>query len=338
MRVRFPVIALLFLAQFAAAGAKPIEFEFVAPVSRIDPNPYSRDIWVKVTTPGGKVLQMPAYYADGGLYAIHVRPDEIGTYHFGEVSEVTRGEHQTEMVVSLVTPADIENKVRRRLPSILLNPKEPRLFMRSDGVPYVPVGANLAWAADNHPDLLGYYDNAFREFSKANLNWMRIWMAHWDGLNLDWLPANMGPSPKPGTLSEQVAENWDHILDDAEENGVYVQMVLQHHGQYTTYNDSNWAQNPWNAANPGGFLKSAGDFFTDPNAAVITLVKYRYIVARWGWSPAIVAWELFNEVHWTNAFREGHEADVAHWHATMAAYIRSMRRWITTSPISTRPT
>jgi Cellulase (glycosyl hydrolase family 5)/Domain of unknown function (DUF5060) len=331
---RLPLLAAIFLAQFASAGAKPIEFEFVAPVSTIDPNPYSRDIWVKVTTPSGQELNLPAYYADGGLYAVHVRPNEIGTYRFGAVSETTRGEHHTDMIVSLVTPAAIQNAVRTRLPAILRNPKEPRRFMRSDGVTYVPFGANLAWAADGTTDRLAYYDRAFREFAKANLNWMRVWMAHWDGLNLDWLPADMGPSPRPGTFSEDVAQNWDRILADAEENGVYVQMVLQHHGQYTSFNDSNWAQNPWNAANKGGFLKTPSDFFTDPNAAVITLVKYRYIVARWGWSPAIVSWELFNEVHWTDSMRQGHEDDVARWHGVMANYIRSVDAYghlITTS-------
>ena len=319
-----PLLALLFLASLASAGAKPIEFEFIAPANAEDPNSYSREIWAKVTTPSGQEIDLPAYYADGGLYAIHVRPSEVGAYTFGSVSERTLGANLNDLIVTLVTPKVIQNAVRTRLPSILRDLKEPRRFIRSDGVPYVPVGANLAWAADDARDRLAYYDDAFREFAKANLNWMRVWMAHWDGMNLDWLPADMGPSPKPGTLSEQVAENWDHILDDAEENGVYVQMVLQHHGQFDTINDSNWATNPWNAANPGGFLKSPVDFFTSPNAIAITLVKYRYIIARWGWSPAVVSWELFNEVHWTDAFRQGHEADVARWHTLMAKFIRSV--------------
>jgi hypothetical protein len=48
----------------------------------------------------------------------------------------------------------------------------------------------------------------------------------------------------------------------------------------------------------------------------------------------VLAWELFNEVHWTNAMREGHEAEVASWHAAMADYIRSIDAYghlITTS-------
>jgi hypothetical protein len=255
---------------------------------------------------------------------VRARPDEIGSYRFGAVSETTLGIRKTDVVVSLLSPATVQNTARTRLPAIQVDPKDPRRLSRTDGLPYLPVGANLAWAPDGTTDRVGYYEKAFPAFAKANLNWMRIWMAHWDGLNLDWLPADMGPSPKAGVMSADVAANWDRILAAAEENGVYVQLVLQHHGQYTTADDSNWAENPWNAANPGGFLATPADFFTDPNARIITLIKYRYIVARWGWSPAIVAWELFNEVHWTDAMRNGHEAEVARWHSDVASYIRSV--------------
>jgi len=307
-----------------AASAKPIEFDFVAPDNPMTRNPFARELWAEVTTPSGQKLTLPAYYAEGGLYAVRARPDERGTYRFGAVSETTLGVHATELVVSLVSAAEVQNPARTRLPSILRNPKDPRRFMRSDGVAFAPVGANLAWAPDDRPDRLNYYLGALPAFAHANLNWMRVWMAHWGGLNLDWLPADMGPSPKPGRFDERVAETWDKLLEAAEDNGVYIQVVLQHHGQFNTANDSNWAQNPWNAANPGGFLRSPVDFFTDPDARVISLVKYRYIVARWGWSPAVFAWELFNEVNWTDAIKQGHEADVARWHAEMATFIRSV--------------
>ena len=322
--LRPPVLAVIALALASALGARPVEFEFVAPDNASVQNPYARELWAEVLTPSGQRLALPAYYADGGLYAVRARPDELGTYRFGGVSESTLGAVKTDLVVSMATPREFQVTERVRLPSVLVDPKEPRGFTRSDGRPFIPVGANLAWAPDEAPDTLAYYEGAFPAFAKANLNWMRVWTAHWDGLNLDWLPPRMGPSPKPGTLSEEVAARWDRILDLAEANGVYVQMVLQYHGQYTTANDSDWSKNPWNAANPGGFLKSPEDFFTDPNARVITLLKYRYIVARWGWSPAVMAWELFNEVHWTDAYRHGREADVARWHSSMATAIRQL--------------
>jgi hypothetical protein len=316
------LLAGMLLAHAGLFGAKPIEFDFLAPANPTVPNLFARELWADVVTPSGHTITLPAYYADGGVYAVRARPSELGTYRFGSVSETTLGISKVSLVVSLITPAAVQNSARTRLPSIGIDPKDPRRFVRSDGLPYLPVGANLAWSPDGVVDRLGYYARAFPAFANANLNWMRIWMAHWDGLNLDWLPPDMGPSPKPGEVSAEVAETWDKIIGLAEDNGVYVQVVLQHHGQYSTADDSNWAKNPWNAANPGGFLKAPEDFFTDPNARVMSLIKYRYIVARWGWSPAVVSWELFNEVHWTDAMRGGHEAEVARWHGDVARFIR----------------
>jgi hypothetical protein len=330
----FGLAAALFLAPLFCLGAKPVEFDFVAPDNPAATNPYARELWAEVTTPGGVKITLPAYYADGGLYAVRARPSEVGSYKFGGVSETTLGIHKTDLVVSLVTPASVDVTVRTRLPSIGINPADPRQFLRSDGLPYVPVGANLAWAPDGVSGTLAYYRQALPSFARANLNWMRVWMAHWDGMNLDWLPPSLGPSPKPGGINEGVAQTWDSVVEAAEENGVYLQVVLQHHGQYTTGANSNWAENPWNAANPGGFLKTPEDFFTDPLARIITLIKYRYIIARYGWSPSILAWELFNEVHWTDSFRHGHEADVARWHSDVAGYLRLVdvyRHLITTS-------
>jgi hypothetical protein len=318
------ISALLLTAATALAGSRPVEFEFVAPENPATLSPYSRELWVDVVTPSGAHLTLPAYYADGGLFAVHVRPEEVGFYHFGSVSETTLGIKKTDLVVSVVSAPDVDVTQRTRLPSVGIDPANARRFRRSDGVPFLPVGANLAWSPQEHADTADYYRRALPEFARADLNWMRVWMAHWDGLNLDWLPPQLGPSPRPGAFDEGVAETWDKVVNAAEDSGVYLQIVLQHHGQYNTKNDSNWSENPWNAANPGGFLKTPEDFFTNANARVITLLKYRYIVARWGWSTAVFSWELFNEVHWTDSMRNGREADVARWHADVAAYLRQV--------------
>ena len=125
------------------------------------------------------------------------------------------------------------------------------------------------------------------------------------------------------------------IYDNATKDNVYVQMTLQHHGEYTAMVDPNWRDNPFNAAN-GGWLKNPDDFFTDPKAIALTKAKYRYIEARYGYSTHIFAYELFNEVQ---NIREAssHFDDVIKWHNIMADYIRSIDPYhhlITTSVTS----
>jgi hypothetical protein len=116
------------------------------------------------------------------------------------------------------------------------------------------------------------------------------------------------------------------MIELAETSGIAIQLVLQHHGQFSTTTNSNWSQNPYNSANAkadGGFLRNAEDFFTDPKAIQLTKNKFRYIVARWGYSSAILAWELFNEVQYTDGWQKN-RASVVAWHKDMAGYIASI--------------
>jgi hypothetical protein len=155
------------------------------------------------------------------------------------------------------------------------------------------------------------------------MNWVRIWMNNWDGKNLEWA-ADSHDNPPVGQYLMSAARLWDTIMDQAAANGVYVQMTVQHHGQYTAITDPNWNENPFNVRN-GGFLKHPDDFFTDPEAIRLTKNKLRYIVARWGYSTHLMSFELFNEVQ-NIGEAHSHFQDVVNWHKTMAAYIRSIDR------------
>jgi len=303
------------------AHASPVVFEFTPAGPTRGDTPFAREIFAEVTPPAGPTIRLPAFVSSRGRWSVRARADQPGEYRLTRVIELVDGREHT-LTVSTRSPTahTITQPVTR--PAVTRDPADPTRFAFADGTPYTPIGANLAWTAGER---VTWHVDAFRQFAAHDLNWTRIWMCHWGAMNLDWLPEDRGPSPKPGLLDPRIAENWDRVLTAAEEHGVYVQLVLQHHGQYTTGANANWALNPWNAARRGGFLRTPGEFFTSPRAIALTKQKYRYIVARWAHSPAIMAWELFNEVHWTHAYRDdGNEAAVAAWHAQMAAYIRSI--------------
>lgn len=312
-------LGLVFVGRAVAAPA--VEFQFEPPAGK--ENPFQRDLWAEVTTPSGAVLHLPAYFVGGKRYAVRARATETGEYRLGAVTEQKAGAAQS---VALETKR-VDGGVRKvtateQLPQVMKSSGRPAQLRLADGRPYTPVGTNLAWAPGGGTK---YYERAFPLFHQQGLNWMRVWMAHWSGMNLDWFPTEKGASPPIGTLDSQVAERWDEMVAMADENGVYLQLVLQHHGQYSTTVNPNWPQNPWNAAHAGGFLKTPSAFFTDAKARELTRWKYRYIIARWGYSPAIVAWELFNEVHWVDALKLDHnDAAVAAWHTEMAQEIRRL--------------
>jgi hypothetical protein len=325
----FVVRMLLFLTTVVQAAPEPVTFAFTVPSDQ--GNPFARDLWAEIITPSGKTLRLPAYFAGQEQFAVRARAEVPGDYRLGKITEIIKG-RTMEPAAKLSGSDRVQVRTVEDRPAVQCAAGDPARLVLSNGTTYVPIGANLAW-----PDTGGvrFYHRAFDTFAKAGLNWTRIWMVHWGGLNLDWLPPEMGRSPPPGSYDLRVAADWDAIVSRAEERGVYLQIVLQYHGQYSTVSDSSWSDNPWNAANPGGFLHSPDEFFTSPRARELTALKYRYVVARWGYSPAVLAWELFNEVHWVDAISLHHHEDtVARWHAEMAAFIRSTDRYhhlITTS-------
>lgn len=300
--------------------ALPVEFTF-RPVEPVLRNPFSRDLWVEVTTPAGPV-QAPAFYVGNGRWSVRLAPNQAGRYQLGPVVETDQpGSRPVEVIVeseaAVTIPADGVSP-----PAVRLDPRDPRFFLAGTES-YYPIGINLAWAPRHDPD--AFYPVAFGKFAAAGLNWTRVWMSHWGALNLDWRIPAQAPSPPLGQLDLEVAAHWDRVIAAAETAGVRVQVVLQHHGQVSTRVNSNWAENPWNVAN-GGFLRTPAEFFTSPTARELTRRKYRYIAARWGYSPAVLAWELFNESMYVDARYTpplDNEA-VAAWTAEMT---RALRRY-----------
>jgi hypothetical protein len=140
----------------------------------------------------------------------------------------------------------------------------------------------------------------------------------------------------------------DRVLELAEQHGIEVQLVLNDHGQFSTWVDPRWSPRcdisdsppcqPGDAGyDPGnGYRASNGGpvpdatpqaFFSDPEARSLFKQRLRYLVARYGAYTSVLAWELFNEVQFigtnsANAYDDaGVRADVVAWHAEMSDYL-----------------
>ena len=285
---------------------------------RVIGNPFDfeqNDVKVAVAAPDGKSVVVPAFFDGGDTWRVRHAPAAPGQY---AVKGVTLNGRPVD-VGGLKTPgfdvaAAAPGRGFVRLTDSKMN------FVFDDGEPYYPVGYNLAWHHTGEPKMPPLVES-IRRMGEARVNWTRIWMNHWDAKNLDWIEQpNEIAQPKLGELSLPVARHWDAILNAAADSGVYLQMVLQHHGQYSTGADANWQINPWNKAN-GGWLDDAAAFFTDAKARSLTKKKYRYILARYGAMPSVMAWELFNEVQFTDGFKSDLPS-VAAWHKEMADFLR----------------
>jgi len=287
-------------------------------------DPDENDVRVQFTGPSGPPIERLAYFDGAGYKAILVTPIK-GLYKAVLYRNGKKMlEEPQEGLLDLTRP--LEHGF------VHPDPAHKNRFRWDDGTPYYPIGFNLGWQGAG-PTML----DQLAKMGQNGINWSRIWSNHWDGKN-PWWPQD-DPKVPSGELWPKALDKWQGLVDQAERSGVDFQFVLFHHGAFSSKVNPNWPDQPWNAAK-GGFLKDAGDFFTDTEAKRRSKMWLRYAVARYGASPSVLAWELFNEVEWVDARYENRWPDIETWHKEMADYIRTIdpyHHMITTSSATERP-
>jgi len=202
------------------------------------------------------------------------------------------------------------------------DPNDRQGYRFSDGSPYIPVGMNLCWNDSTIP-LNNYFETYLQNMGDNGMNWSRYWLVGFARQALEWGSDHWsGVYGGLGQYSQGPAQLLDNIMDSHQSNGVYTQLVLEQHGKVSEEVDPTWNENPYNAAN-GGPATTPSQYFSGTESRELIKKKYRYLVARYAYSPHIFTWELFNEVHWVK--RDGvSTSTVEAWHREMAAYIKSI--------------
>lgn len=292
-------------------------------------NPEEVDVRAVFTSPSNRVITVPAFYYQeynrgftGGqekltpigkpYWKVRFTPQETGEYKFhaeleDEGKTITTGELKFSVVSS-----DSHGFVR-------ISNKDPRYFRFDDNSSRFFIGHDVCWFSSKGT----YdYDEWFSSMSSNGETITRIWMAPW-AFGIEW--------KKLGKYDMTEAWRLDYVLNKAKAKGIYVLLCLMNHGQLQAKEiTAQWKDNPYNSANKGPIAKPE-DFWTSKAAIDLFKKRLRYIVARWGYSTNILAWELWNEVELTDNYDFG---TVAKWHTEMAQYIRQIdpyKHLITTS-------
>ncbi len=183
------------------------------------------------------------------------------------------------------------------------------------------IGENVGWESRNFENDKWTYDYLLPTLSKNGANYFRTWMCPWN-LPLETKQVN---STKryvhsteyfhPGGI--QRMEQLLHLIDSL---GLYMMLTLD-------MNSGNWNNSPYNQAN-GGPAKTYTEFFSLPASMEKYKHKLRYVVARWGYSTNIGAWEFFNEID-NGVFTRSDSiliphAYVTHWHREMSRYLKDI--------------
>ncbi|MDX1933791.1 MAG: cellulase family glycosylhydrolase [Capsulimonadales bacterium] len=305
-------------------------------------NPYDPDVIAVdavFTAPSGKTLRQAAFRYQA--FTRRLRNDNESLSPTGNPEwrlrfcPVETGAHQVRILVTrpglpTVESGSVSFAVSGSAPGrgvgfVRIDAATKR-FVTDAGNSLPLIGQNVCWhGARGTFD----YDLWFPAMRRTRQNFARLWM---------W-PISFGlESEADSRLNYRQDRAWqlDYVFDLAENNGIYLLLCLDYHGMFEVTPDywggnNYWPKHPYNRAN-GGPCAAQNDFFTDPTAKSLYRKRLRYLLARYGASRRLLAWEFFNEID--NVYRYLNAGDVARWHQEMGRWVREndpYRHPVTTS-------
>ncbi len=296
---------------------------------------------VMVSTPAGRRLAVPAYLVSGAsdkksTWRASLSPGEVGTYRY-EVVAIDEGK-----AIGRDVQGEFHVDVGTRKGFLRVHDDWTLQF--DDGEPFRGVGENLAWESRDEDD--SRYFKALNENRRFNYvdmlgklaanggNFARVWMIYWNlPLDWQWVHNSVRYRATKSRFNGSGVQRTDELLATAERDGVYLMLTLDSHVGLV---GEGWEHSSYNKKN-GGSASTPAEFFSSPEARKRYKAKLRYLVARWGYSTQIAAWEFFNEVDNAIYADKDHpipDSLVTQWHREMSDYLKEIDPWghiITTS-------
>ncbi len=294
-------------------------------------NPNELNLRAVFTSPTGKSYTLYGFYyqdfirtgppetlAVNGppIWKIRFVPNEIGTWTYTILCTDNSGTGSY--------PTKFFHSISSNNPGFVRRANN-RYLKFDNGEQFFAIGENLAWY--EYPDRTFSYNYWLDKLALEGANYIRLWMSE-NAFAIEWKNTGLGNYSNRFDRAYQL----DWVLDYAAQKNIYIQMCLVPHGQFSTHVNSEWNDNPYNTSN-GGPCSKPWEFFTNSSAKNFFMQKLRYIIARWGYSPNLMAWELFNEVDHTDSF-DVNRTSISNWLLEMAQFLKTndhTNRLVTTS-------
>ncbi|MCB9457675.1 MAG: PQQ-binding-like beta-propeller repeat protein [Anaerolineaceae bacterium] len=259
-------------------------------------------------TPSGQEQVVPAFYhqqyqgtgtqltaTNVFSWKLRFAPQETGDYNYYITITDRNGTTRHPANGTLAFTSTESN----RKGFVRASTRDSRFLEYSNGESFVPISSGHQWWAFGQGRSLDF-ERTFEEYARYGINLTRIWdqndgygltvEGHFDAYNYpdDFNPIDrgidIGSLPKGTQMNQRGNYEEDRIIEAAERNGV--QIILGSHGDPFWIWDASVYNESWNP-NPVAM--------DDPAHLRYWQRNFRYRVARWGYSTAVMAWEVWNE-------------------------------------------
>lgn len=174
----------------------------------------------------------------------------------------------------------------------------PRIECRA-GLPYFVTSTGRAWTpvgyndAIHWPELAGLFLRREVEAVRCHLQWLKHHGVTCLRLMLEYSQGRHRYIERPvGSFVVSMVALWDDLFALCEEVGLY--LLLTPFDTFFTWR--HWRHHPYNRAN-GGSTADRSRLLTCPATRDAIKQRFEFATRRWGGSPALFAWDLWNELH-----------------------------------------
>jgi hypothetical protein len=263
------------------------------------------------SAPDGTQMQVPGFWDGEAAWALRFTPSQVGEWTYRLAVRDGRGTSQPYAGKFSVTASDLHGWLQA---GSQVDPAfSGHYLVHQDGTPFYGVGFcnafNLAsdgFSADQGAGL-------FNLMKQDGANYV-VWWPFYNNSPIAGSYQNYALGP---------LKMIDAVVSDAQKKGIFLVFTIWDHPELRDDKHYNWKfpneKDHWGTGNwaRNGFsqLGDLKTFFTSPEAWAWQENLYRYIIARWGYSPAIGMWQTVSEINGTDAYEQTDP-----WHAKVNTY------------------
>ena len=273
-------------------------------------DPGQVDLTAEFTAPSGKVWRVPGFYNPSSwdvLWMVRFAPaGETGEWSYVLRLADSQGATASEPHTFTVTDPKGHGWIR-----IAGN---GRYLQHTDGAPFYGVGL---WYNDE-------YDGPGRggSITETDLDHLKRTGCNFIG----FFPTPLETmATGAGRFDQDRCARLDRIFEWSEAREIKISWNLLFHSyaSETVWGGGNarWLTNPYHNVCP------AADFFSSPEAWQFQERLFRYIIARWGYSPSLFLWFVVDEIDGTEAWAKGNTEAAEAWCVKVRDWFHANDPW-----------